>query len=111
MVYSGEGSVYCVAVYTVTVVTNMKCVYRQNNRQIRNHDDTDSCTASTDKANIVLFSYIQLQCVYHVVPVIMDRFLGVISSFHWKTTLPLFLGISVAFLLCDVKLVQGVLTI
>ena len=29
MVYSGEGSVYCVAVYTVTVVTNMKCVYRQ----------------------------------------------------------------------------------
>ena len=59
MVCSGEGSsTYCVAVYTVTMVTNMKCVYRQNNRQIRNHDDTDFCTASTDIANIVLFSYI-----------------------------------------------------
>ena len=33
-----------------------KRVYKQKKRPIRNHGDTESCTASTDIANIVLFS-------------------------------------------------------
>ena len=35
-----------------------KHVYKQKKCPIRNHGDTESCTASTDIANIVLFSSI-----------------------------------------------------